>query len=460
MKIPNPKIKLNRAGISFLTSVAMYLFLSFLIEKYEFDGKTIKIFYDLFLHLALFLAAVTGAHLLEKAYTWGEITEFTKNALKEVLAPSLQLVDSSNRCGIEKIYVSRKEAVSDILSAIHKSEYRVWMAGIAFSENLKFEEILRLIKPKIDKNKEYKFNVLLTDVFKSPAVFRSFIEGDENQVETMLSYIPGKYKNSEHPYFHHKLFKHFYNSYSTILYDTKIQDFIKYHAHNPNCWLVIIDNTAYFQPYTLGRGTNVKPEKTSIGPLMPVIKFQKNDDVNTFSILVDHFIKLWKTSTSDFYNIKAKYSNREQIINTIFETRSFWLYHVWGALFKYKNNNLHDLKERREFTRRCCHSDYSIVISMPNGSYSVKIKAKIKNISKNGICLIIDDVDNLQNVDSVFIDLDEYDNNLFISNVPSLGDLVYESKCKFDIIWKEQIDNKLELGLTSTDCEYDPNKII
>ena len=86
--------------------------------------------------------------------------------------------------------------------------------------------------------------------------------------------------------------------------------------------MMIVDNTAHFQPYTFGRSVSQHSSNLCIGANMPVFKFQMQPNGRPFEILEDHFLKLWLTSNVDLFHIEARIADRNRIIKDIFDSQS------------------------------------------------------------------------------------------------------------------------------------------
>jgi len=148
--------------------------------------------------------------------------------------------------------------------------------------------------------------------------------------------------------------------------------------------LVIIDDTAYFQPYTFGRGKTADQKNLTLGPLMPVFKFQKQDEASTetFSILEDHFKKLWSTTDTDLLHVGARIRNQDAILKQIFRNRKDWFSHVYEVLSK-------AAEDRRKYPRKPCESKPppSIGVLWQEDGKPQRAEAEIKNFSREGILL-------------------------------------------------------------------------
>lgn len=108
---------------------------------------------------------------------------------------------------------------------------------------------------------------------------------------------------------------------------------VRFYTHAPTCWIMIVDNTAYFQPYTFGRSAGKHSVSLCIGDNMPVFKFQMQPKGRPFEIREDHFLKLWQTSNLDLSNIETRIANRNTIIKMYSIPNSAWFEHVYKVLY-------------------------------------------------------------------------------------------------------------------------------
>lgn len=321
----------------FLTAVT----LNILLPRYWHNiPKIVK-------HLLLIFSAIMCVHILEYAYLWWEIFGHIRCILKETLQATHQLIDnnrsslekflhSSNRlisaaatCGLTNIYCSRKDVKGDIYDAIENAEKRVWLLGITFSENVHLDELLSTLSKKIVDGLDVK--ILLLDVFRDTAIFRVFLESTAPEIAKIIHTDRSKLQPTD-PLFHQRLYSDFIHAFDRLQNYPNVCPVVRFYAHNPSCWMMIVDNTAHFQPYTFGRSASQHSSNLCIGANMPVFKFQMQTTGKPFEILEDHFRKLWLTSNVDMFHIEARMADRNRIINEIFNANLSWFKHVYEAL--------------------------------------------------------------------------------------------------------------------------------
>ncbi|HEX8179044.1 MAG TPA: adenylate/guanylate cyclase domain-containing protein [Pyrinomonadaceae bacterium] len=302
-----------------------------------------------------------------------------ENALKQEEA--VRLFKSATACGLKKIYYSRDEVTGSVLQDIAAAQNRIWILGVGLLEKINLVELLPTLDQKIN---DLDLRILLLDALRSPALFRTFLEITPDAFREIVETNRSK-KPPLEPYFQQQLYRTFHDRYSELKRRPAFRSAVRFYMHTPVCWLVIIDDSAYFQPYTFGRGRTTPQESPTLGPLMPVFKFQMHENISTatFSILEDHFNKLWTTSNTDLFHVGAQIVNRAKILQGIFEQRDDWFKHVYGVLHKT------DGQDRRKYPRRTCESDPppATNIEWEENQALQRVEAKIMDFSSEGILL-------------------------------------------------------------------------
>jgi len=187
---------------------------------------------------------------------------------------------------------------------------------------------------------------------------------------------------------------------------------------------------------------------------MPIYKFNKVKNINTFNILEDHFRKLWLTSDLDSFHIQARVADEKRIISEIFEKRHDWLQHVYGAIYNNKCNDEYRIDDYRLFPRRTCEHKVpvDIKISPLNQGNPIDVKSTIENISQEGMCLKIKSDDRPAKGDKVALNLDL--SKLYISTRVSMKYLMDSCNNVFEVMWtNDKNDESMSLiGLHATKC--------
>lgn len=281
--------------------------------------------------------------------------------------------------GLKKVYDFRDEAVkAEIIQDIDNAKARVWLLGVGLSEKLDIKDhtLLQKLESKINDAVEVK--ILLLNGLQSPAVFRTFLESScediSKIIETERTNRRGLRTNKT--YSEHSLYRSFKNAWEELELRLKFQDKVRFYAHAPSCWLAIVDDKAYFQPYTFGDQTNDSNSRSSSSQ-MPIIKLQGQTE--PFGLVEDHFSKLWLTSDVDLFHMGARIKIKETILSKVFEERFEWFEHIYGVVCESAG------KDRRNYPRQPCISPRMVAtVRMEDGQ---KIDTKIVNMSHDSALL-------------------------------------------------------------------------
>jgi hypothetical protein len=352
---------------------------------------------------ALSVIVLTGflAHLIYAMSLSKDLMEKFKSetlAQERKLATDLnKLVNDADVCGLARVYANRTDASSAVTAAIAAAEKQIWLLGIAFSQCVSLDGVMReFVRKKNyikvpgsrDESKPLDVRILLLDPFRSPAVFRTFLESDRLDI----SRIVGVKKDG--PYglprdddlvnveqlLKLTLYSHLNRAADMLTYEANkfLQPMVRFYAHNPSCWLVVTEKLAFFEPYTFGQPE--EPDGQCIGKYFPVFEFRQGGE--PYKVLRDHLDKMWRTTNVSFYHFEAR--NREEVkrtlLNSILKARSPWLRAAHLALV-YKG------EERRAWPHDFCpgHMQVTVRPDSKNKSYS----ATILDSSRRGMGLEI-----------------------------------------------------------------------
>ncbi len=320
---------------------------------------------------------------IDKAYYPGLNVSCPKS-----LRPS-PIRQAANRCGLQNIYDCRDDEVkTDVSAAITKARERVWLLGVVLSEKVRLNTTLltglarKIRGDQVGKvaKKSIDVKLLLLNPLRSPAIFRAFLESSASEFNNILSFHNRESSGVGDPYFGHRLYKDFLRSYTLLGANADLRGVVRFYAHNPNCWLIIADDKAYFQPYTLGRGTEIDGDNLTIGPQMPVFKFEGRE-FKPFRILEDHFRKLWLTSDVDLHHLGSRVEIKEKLVHQVFFKRLKWFDHIYSVLHET------DGEDRRLHPRQECESNPGQVVV--NWGSDQRATAKIIDSSRGGVRLRI-----------------------------------------------------------------------
>jgi class 3 adenylate cyclase len=289
---------------------------------------------------------------------------------------ALNLFDSATACGLKKIYSARAMATDDVRKEIDNAGRRIWMLGVGIAEKFNLIDLLPTLERKLDN---VDVRIMMLHALSIPALFRTFLEITPQSFKSVINSIDRK--PPAEPYFEQQLYRSFRATTSELNNHPDFRAAVRFYRHTPVCWLVIVDDTAYFQPYTFGRGKEYTPDNLTLGPLMPVFKFQPENGsgAGTFDILQDHFNKLWLTSNTDLLHIGAHMISRGEILRDLYKKHHVWFKHVYGELHNAQGS------ERRKFARQACISTPPPPTQIEWGTQ--KVDAKIVDFSRDSLFL-------------------------------------------------------------------------
>ncbi|HHT9145466.1 MAG TPA: hypothetical protein ACFYD4_07290 [Candidatus Wunengus sp. YC61] len=178
---------------------------------------------------------------------------------------------------------------------------------------------------------------ILKETLQDSAVFRILLESTAHEAAKLIN-TDRTNSQSIDPFFHQRLYSDFTHACDRLQSYPDVGATVRFYTHTPTCWMMIVDNTAHFQPYTFGRSASKHSVSLCIGDNMPVFKFQMQPKGRPFEILEDHFLKLWQTSNLDLSNLETRIENRNTIIKDIFHSHSAWFEHVYKALYTSEDN--------------------------------------------------------------------------------------------------------------------------
>ena len=388
---PKPFIRMIIACLFFLIAVT----LNILLPRYWHNTP------EIVKHLLLVFSAIMCVHIMEYAYLWWEIfghirhiledtlqathklIDLNRNSLENFLQTTNQLIGSATSCGLTNIYCSRKDVKSDIYDVIENAEKRAWLLGITLSENVHLDQLLPTLDEKIARGLDVK--ILLLDALRGAAIFRTLLECNASDVENIINVDRTKMQPND-PFFHQRLYSDFIHACDRLRGYPSLRPAVRFYTHTPTCWMMVIDDMAYFQPYTMGR-TQKNVPKQCTGVTMPVLKFQMQSKGKPFENIEDHFSKIWLTSNVDLFHVEAQINDHSRIINDIFNSNEAWLKHIYGTLYVSKGSEKPFSFDRRKFPRQpWIWNDPTLTIRLESDA-TVSVDATFCNYSREGISL-------------------------------------------------------------------------
>jgi hypothetical protein len=282
------------------------------------------------------------------------------------LEQAVQACGLRSICSPAQLEQKQREFEKRLRTQMGQARKRIWLLGVSLSRKLVLDDDLtKLLKDKLSAPvaapvDKFQVRILLLDAIRSPAVFRTFLETRADVFAEFADFCEQDKRiqrtvHREHDYFKQRLYQSFDNALSALHRAKLPPETIRFYAHNPNGWLVIIDDTAYYQPYTFG-GCSVYDARVSFpeGQQMPVFEFRRGATEDVFNLLEDHFRKLWLTSDEDLFMMGARYEDRRNFLDAILQWRKEWLGYVYGALHAAMRRR--DDGDERKTPRRFCES--------------------------------------------------------------------------------------------------------
>jgi hypothetical protein len=354
---------------------------------------------------ALFLLLI---HAMEKVFFWKELSDTVEDRMEKVAKRHDDLLGKVLSCGIEYVYINRKEAATEVADAMKNAKKRIWLLGIAFSKKVTVNSLLTpqssaLVKYMEGKNRDFDLKILLMDPLRSPAVFRGFLESQPATVKEMIDFDrPGDVGRD--PLFQpHTLYREIEQTLASVREHQILRDAIRFYAHDAACWLVIADNVAFYEPYTFGSPRSERSGRC-IGEFLPVFRlrgpvgkgYDATESAEAFHIIEDHFAKLWITSDVDFFHFDLRDSDKAKIAAEVFSRRKEWFERVHASLEHWERHKLEWYKtrkwpERRKHPRLPCEAQQqgSPELTWKSKAGEKTFTANVLDFSQNGISLSI-----------------------------------------------------------------------
>ena len=326
--------------------------------------------------LILLVSAALGAHLLERIFLWRSLFRHNQAALQRVLDRTSDILRSTSQLGIQQIYPSREDAKKDVKTMIADASDRILLLGVAFATKITLDDTIPLALLSEKASKGVKVRILLLDPLRSTALFRALLESRREDLRPIIapSPSPGWLR-----FFDTELYNNVQATALKLKRHPRLK--VRFYGHAPICWLVVCDNIAMYEPYTLARAKEQASADLSIGARMPLMKVEKQESPCMFDTLVDHFDTIWKTSDTSAVHGHARVGDGERILRKIIESRAGWLKHVVNALEHWDD-------EPRGDVRTSCHdSPERLQAEWSEGVKPVACPAKIVDFSSSGLGL-------------------------------------------------------------------------
>ena len=216
------------------------------------------------------------------------------------------------------------------------------------------------------------------DVYRSPAVFRTFLENTPDVMQRVLNLHRDEPQRVPSELFHRVLYIQSMNAWRNLDASDVLRNRVRFYGHWPPFWLVIVDNTAFFQPYSFARGNDL-----CCGTIMPVLKFSKQDSSRTYDFLLDSFKMLWLTSNQGHFQMKGRIAESDHLVNEIFQSRTPWFQDICWNL---TNMDSKQNPDRRRHTRGRCEDKKAVLgLIWPAGGLMTPRLSRVLDFSERGL---------------------------------------------------------------------------
>jgi hypothetical protein len=341
-------------------------------------------------HIFVAIVTVCIIELFHQLFVWKEFRNQTNEVTRELVSQISGFFSTSETLGLTWVYANRNDATQHILEAIATARRQVLILGVAFAEGLTIQRIVEALhhNPTIstDHKGEIDVRILALDPLCSPAVLRALLESDQRQVKEVIDSVERRSKVNvrdagPHPYTDLQLYRDVKQTY------LHLREFIlkrpkhlraRFYRHYPSCWLFVVDDKAFYQPYTIRCKRQMIPDapRPRLADQMPVFRFVEAMSSVPYNDLCDHFEQKWSTSTTDLFHMGNRLRDENLALNSLFKRRLPW---IKSVLLSPGN------KERRHEPRQQCglKMDRKLVVE----ARDYKLKGEIVDYSANGLCL-------------------------------------------------------------------------
>jgi hypothetical protein len=195
---------------------------------------------------------------------------------------------------------------------------------------------------------------------------------------------------NEDPYFSTNLYSYFSLAVAQVKRDDYFKPRTRFYAHSPSFWAIVIDDRIFAEPYTFG--SSVSSAEQVLGGQLPLLVYDRGLNAKTFDSYASHIHRLWITSETDLYNVRSRETDRQRIMQEMFEKRGRWLTEVCHMLHTPKRNNRGELlpvetDQRRSPRRRCEHEQQFTIKWRDDKKQPRSIVTRVVDSSYHGLRL-------------------------------------------------------------------------
>jgi CAP12/Pycsar effector protein, TIR domain len=294
------------------------------------------------------------------------------------------------------LYKDRESVAQHAIADIRNAQQRVWLLGIALSNCVNLSQSMPVLTSLAIKsgNAEDKrsrerrgVRILLMDPFRSTAIFRTLLESPVAQIKAIFDNME---LPQQGPLLNQPLFSKLKSSAESLQIHPSLSGSVRFYGQSPSCWLLIVDDVAYFEPYTFGESPNHPAPDHCIGPNMPVFKVRKRFRGELFEILENHFEKLWATSDTDLLHYRIRDSVRADLVSDVFRHRKTWLRSVCGVLCEQQKSG--HPRDQRAYPRQPCTSSIPVTVVWAHEGKGMRATAAVVDFSVDGLRLDLSQV--------------------------------------------------------------------
>lgn len=360
-------------------------------------------FVELLNHVILVVLAAVLVHLIDRSVIFKEVIQENKLVIDDLMKRNDFLLAATKGAGIVNIFKSRKEVQEEVTKAVLDGKRKIWLLGVGLNEGFDLDAMIPVLRHK--KKDHVDIRIMMLDAFRSTSVFRTFLENDPEMIDDMIADFDradGQFTGNE-TYFTTDLCRKFVSICRKLERSHELIADVKFYAHTPICWMVMVDDTVYFQPYVFGAaqqtigGNGVKKvgrnrsgpsQPESIGDLMPVFAFKEKASP-TYDILNLHFRRLWSTSDEDLFTMAARLANKSVLVKKIFEQRLPWFKHVRSVLNPHRSHSSgqRTSEDDRRFPRKNCPGRFAVTFKVKTYGIQQPKSGVICDYSRNGLSI-------------------------------------------------------------------------
>ncbi|MEN3335317.1 MAG: hypothetical protein V7641_4682 [Blastocatellia bacterium] len=310
-----------------------------------------------------------------------------------------ELVAEASSIGLTKIYPSRCKAGTDLYAALETAKKRIWLSGIGMSEVFKLTEKADLLQSKLRDNVDVR--IILLNPLSKEAVSRTLLESSQSVAEIIVGTTRQCKRDvmDNDPFFSQQVFCDSSKNVRVLdRYNDEMKLRARFYSHTPDAWMLIVDDVIYYQSYTNGCPEGIDPK--SLGPLMPVFRYDATTNSPNVQTMESHFEQEWTNAQADLFHMVGILEDKKKLLQINFNENGCDFKNMVGAQRIIRKPGGHD---RRKRVRRSCQipkleftvewmphherNNGKAIASILKSSEAVMAKAKVVDFSSCSIAL-------------------------------------------------------------------------